>query len=566
MALKDFGRYHLERRLASGGMGEVYLARQTGPDGFERVCVLKAMHPQLAASNDFVQMFLDEARLTAQLNHAHIAQVYDFGKFEGTYFLAIEWVDGVSLADLIREGATRGTPAPIPFATRIASQAAQALHYVHRSKDPDGRLRGLIHRDVSPANLMLSGDGVVKMIDFGIAKARASAKRTQVGAVRGKLGYLSPEQAKALPLDGRADLYALGLVLYELLTGQRAISGQSDVEQIMAAVSRQWAPVEALRPECPKALAEAVRRATAALPEDRYATAGDFSNALEEIIAAEQWVVTPSLLGAFADDARGARAPHPMATPQTVMMAPVGGPQPATARMPAPTVAHPKVPLVEPAAAATAPAVTAAALQLSRLEPVAQTLLERAREQPQLAAVTLVAPTPAIKPVPSVVVEPEVPNLRSRAPWVFVAALAIATIAAAGAYLVWPGSDGSPAPALARAPTESPAPSPAPAPAPVPTPAPTERSAPGVPRVTLTLSSVPPKAEIYEGETLIGTTPLTFTREAGAIASFRFVAKGYQPEARKVGFLANQEVTVALRKDKPPVVRKNERGLLDSPY
>ncbi len=318
---QTFGRYILERTLAIGGMGEVFHARQTGPNGFDRTCVVKMMHAQHATDAEIVELFLEEARLTARLTHPHIAQVYDFGKIDASLYMAMELVDGPSLHTIIKSFAVRGRQLPLGPVLRIVSQAAQALDYVHRLKGPDGAPLNLVHRDISPGNLLLSKDGLVKLIDFGIAKARTTQLQTRMGQIRGKLAYMSPEQMLGMPLDGRTDIYSLGLVLYELLSGRRANPGRNEVEILSSVKTGTLTPLAALRDDCPKALTQVLEKATKRDREQRFQRAGELSQALEQLLVAERITVGPMELAAIAEEVELV-PPHP--SPAAPRRAPAG--------------------------------------------------------------------------------------------------------------------------------------------------------------------------------------------------------------------------------------------------
>ncbi len=276
-----FGRYVLEERLAEGGMGEVSLARQTGPDGFERWCVVKRMHAALAHDPHVVELFLHEARLMAQLSHPHIAQVYDFGKVDGVYYLAMERVEGATLREVLRDLRQRGLRMPLAHVCTVGLQVAQALECAHQARGPKGEALGLVHRDVSPSNILISKNGVTKLIDFGVAKTAARELLTRAGTVRGKVPYMSPEQLQGLEVDQRSDVYSLGLVLYELLTGARARDGQTADEVFDAARTRRLAPLEALRPDATRAIRQVVTRALEPERERRQQSASELALALE---------------------------------------------------------------------------------------------------------------------------------------------------------------------------------------------------------------------------------------------------------------------------------------------
>jgi serine/threonine protein kinase len=275
------GRYILDRRLASGGMAEVFLARQSGPEGYERTCVVKRMLQSISDDEVFVRMFLDEARLAAQLTHPNIAQIYDFGEEDGVFFLAMEYVSGANLREVIEHQHRTSSFLPYPSVARIASDAARALAYAHDALGQDGEPLGIIHRDVSPHNILLSRGGAVKLIDFGIAKTTMASGRTGAGVIKGKYAYMAPEQVLGQPLDRRTDIYALGLVLYELLTNHRAIRGSDAQSMMTAAAQPNFQPISAERPDAPAAVLKVVERALAPAREQRYANAEQMSAELD---------------------------------------------------------------------------------------------------------------------------------------------------------------------------------------------------------------------------------------------------------------------------------------------
>src|SRR5947209_7397365 len=212
-----FGNYRLQRRLARGGMAEVFLARLIGVEGFERRVAIKRILPHLSESEEFRGMFLDEARLAAQLTHPNIVHIYDFGKVDDYYFIAMEYVDGVDLGRMIRRA--REKPVPFELCARILADVCAGLEFAHNAVDGMGRKLNVVHRDVSPQNVLVTYDGGVKLVDFGIAKAAFAAERTRPGVVKGKYAYMSPEQVEGRSLDGRSDVFSAGICLYELVTG-----------------------------------------------------------------------------------------------------------------------------------------------------------------------------------------------------------------------------------------------------------------------------------------------------------------------------------------------------------
>ncbi|MCY1018119.1 serine/threonine-protein kinase [Pyxidicoccus sp. MSG2] len=265
------GKYQLIRKLAVGGMAEVFLAKAEGPGGFEKTLVLKRILPHLVEDASFVEMFLGEARLVAGLNHPHIVQIFDFGEADGTYFLAMEYIDGPNLRRWQRQAASLGMSLPPAICARVVAAAAEGLAFAHDFKDPaSGKPLGLIHRDVSPDNILVSRQGAVKVVDFGIAKVAGQKHRTQTGIVKGKVAYMPPEQVTAETLDRRVDVYALGVVLYELLTGRLPFEAANELGMMQAIVSGTAVPATRYRPDLPRVLQSILATALAKDREARY--------------------------------------------------------------------------------------------------------------------------------------------------------------------------------------------------------------------------------------------------------------------------------------------------------
>ncbi|HZN94700.1 MAG TPA: protein kinase [Myxococcales bacterium] len=335
---EQLGRYALERKLATGGMAEVFLARQSGPEGFEKICVVKRMLPGLTGDPGFVRMFLDEARLAAQLNHPNIAQIFDFGEVSGTYYLAMEYVQGTNLRAIVKANQKRGAFMQAPVAARIVSQAALALDYAHAATAPDGSPLGLVHRDVSPQNILLGSAGTVKLIDFGVAKAAGATHHTRTGLIKGKYAYMSPEQLRAQPLDRRSDVYALGLVLYELLASARAIQGAGDVEIMENAIKMAFEPLQRRRPDLPEELGAVVRRSLQKDRDARYQSAQDMSAALELFITRQGVVITGAdLVKLLADIPEAQHQVRAEEVPSSPTPSPSSSRRPAIAPAPAST-------------------------------------------------------------------------------------------------------------------------------------------------------------------------------------------------------------------------------------
>ena len=280
-----YGQYEILERIASGGMAELYRARRSGVEGFQKIVAIKKILPHLADNEGFITMFADEAKLAAQLNHPNIVHIYDLGKIEGGgYFIAMEHVEGRDLRAILDSARELGTPLPVPLAVYISSKVASALDYAHRRRDADGRDMHIVHRDVSPQNILISYEGDIKLCDFGIAKAASKVSQTESGALKGKIQYMSPEQAWGKPIDRRSDLFSLGSVLYELLTEQKLFHGDSDLTVLENVRKASAEPPSAANPDVPKALDAIVLRALAKEPEDRYANASDLLRDLEQVL------------------------------------------------------------------------------------------------------------------------------------------------------------------------------------------------------------------------------------------------------------------------------------------
>jgi serine/threonine protein kinase len=328
----QLGKYQLVRKLATGGMAEVYLAKAAGPMGFEKTLVLKRILPHLAEDPVFVEMFLGEAKLAAQLEHPNIVQIFDFGEAEGSYFLAMELIDGPSLRKLVKRAVE--TPLPPAICAKLVAGAAEGLAYAHDFRDPaTGELLGLIHRDVSPDNILVSRQGAVKVVDFGIAKVAGQGHRTQTGVVKGKVAYMPPEQLQAKPLDLRVDVYALGVVLYELLTGKRPFDATTDVSVMQAILFEQFIPATQRRPDLPPALQQVLDRALAKDREKRYPDCRALQADLERFVMSTGESVGAYQVSQFVAQWLGDGASGPVGmTPQPVSSAPKVQPKPGTAK------------------------------------------------------------------------------------------------------------------------------------------------------------------------------------------------------------------------------------------
>ncbi|MEM7447093.1 MAG: serine/threonine-protein kinase [Myxococcota bacterium] len=276
-----FGTYLLLERVNVGGMAEVFKAKSFGVEGFERLVAVKRILPSIAEDSEFVTMFVDEAKIAVQLNHANIAQIFDLGRVEDSFFIAMEYVHGKDARAIFDRARKRGETIPIPMSCYVLMKVCEALDYAHNKKDDRGRDLSLVHRDVSPQNVLISYDGDTKIIDFGIAKAANKAGKTQAGILKGKFGYMSPEQVRGLPLDRRSDIFSLGIVLYELLTGERLFVGESDFSTLEKVRNVEIAPPRSYNHRIPEELEQIVLKTLAKDADDRYQTTMDLHDDLQ---------------------------------------------------------------------------------------------------------------------------------------------------------------------------------------------------------------------------------------------------------------------------------------------
>ena len=346
-----FGPYVLLEKIATGGMAEVWKARKSGEEGFQKIVAIKKILPHLSDNQEFIEMFIDEAKLAAQLNHNNIIHIYDLGKIGSSYYIAMEYVDGYDLKTIVKRGQEKDHPLGVELSLFIASRLASALDYAHRKRDFNQVEMGLVHRDVSPQNVLISQDGDVKLCDFGIAKAATKASHTQIGALKGKLQYMSPEQASGKPIDRRSDIFAVAAVLFEMLTGRKLFSGDSEMsilEQVREArvtPPSQWN--DEVTPEIDAIVAKGLQKD----PAQRYQTAGDMAKDIEGVLYSLRPTPTSADLAIYM---HRLSAPEPVTAPAHVE-APVVVP-------PAPIVAPPPPPAVAPVRAATSLTPTGVAM------------------------------------------------------------------------------------------------------------------------------------------------------------------------------------------------------------
>jgi serine/threonine protein kinase len=298
------GRYDIVDRIGVGGMAEAFRARAHGPGGYQRQLVIKRILPHLAEDPDFVRAFVDEAKILGMLNHPNVVGVYDFGEDQGRHYLALEFLDGPSLASIVERAGRQGTPIPIGIIAYAGREICNGLSAVHTMRDPLGNAMGVIHRDVSPSNVMTTLNGGVKLLDFGVAKIATSGRVTRHGQIKGKSGYFAPEQISGEPIDARVDLFALGVLLHEMLCLEHLFYGEGgDLAAIYRIMEMQIPPPASIRRDTPAALDEIVMKALSRDRTRRYDNAAAMGRALDAVVAAEG--VRPEDMAAFV---RGIKA------------------------------------------------------------------------------------------------------------------------------------------------------------------------------------------------------------------------------------------------------------------
>jgi serine/threonine-protein kinase len=279
---EQIGKYQIITQLSVGGMAELFLGFTAGPGGFRKYVAIKRILPDVRSNESFERMFLDEARITAAFNHPNIAQVYELGRQEDGLFLAMEFIAGQNLDQLTAAYVRRREPIPLGLSVAIMRDVCLALHYAHTFTDPSGRPSPIVHRDVAQKNVMVTYDGVVKLLDFGIAKARNSLERTRAGMVKGTAGYMSPEQARGQPLDGRSDVFSVGVVLWELVTGERLFAGKTEREEMELILHAPIPPPRHRSETVSESLSAIILKALERDPKNRIQSAKELARGLEQ--------------------------------------------------------------------------------------------------------------------------------------------------------------------------------------------------------------------------------------------------------------------------------------------
>jgi TonB family protein len=393
-----FGQYVLLEKIATGGMAEVWKARMKGVEGFQKIVAIKKILPHLSDNQDFIEMFVDEAKLAAQLNHNNIIHIYDLGKIQSSYYIAMEYIDGYDLKNILKKAQERDQPLSVEIALFVASKIAAALDYAHRKRDFEDKEMGLVHRDVSPQNVLISEEGDIKLCDFGIAKAASKASHTQAGALKGKLQYMSPEQAWGRNIDRRSDIFALATVLFEMLTARKLFSGDNELsilEQVREA--RVTAPSQ-FNDEVTPNIDAIVLKALQKDPANRYQTAGEMQRDLDAILYSFKPTPTSADLAIYM---------HRLATSAPVQSHPVEyhAPEPVFAAnelkplrpapvVPIPASAPPVSPVIAAAPAKKAPIVPIAIAAIVVIAVVVGFLMMRKSSPATTAAKTPVVAKP----------------------------------------------------------------------------------------------------------------------------------------------------------------------------
>jgi len=519
-----FGKYELLRKIASGGMGQVFLAREHGT-GFERLVVLKLILPHLAEDDEFLSMFLDEAGLVARLTHPNLITILDLTEIEGRHCLAMEYVQGDDVRRLDKVVRGQGKLLPVGLVLRIIADAAAGLHYAHQARDAQGKPLRLVHRDVSPQNILVGFDGGVKVIDFGVAKAATSSQNTATGVLKGKYPYMSPEQASGLSIDARSDLFALGVVMWELLTGKRLFKGESDMMTLRLVKDCQVPRPSQLNPRLPPGLDEVVLQALAPTPDARYPDCGAFRLALEDYALNLRLPSSSAHLSSFLRELYADRITQETDPAKLDQLAEDAD---LDSRSNSSLSGVPGV--LGPAGRAS----TSRALRSSPPGPPHGTRSRQAMAAPPPVQERTRGTAPLARPPP---------DTSRRIPWLAVVTAGVGLlIAGAGIVFLRSPADATPAPVEVAVPHQ-----PEVRPPPKPTPEPARP-------VTLPVITEPPGARVSVDGQERGETPLRLELEPGAApVSVTLALSGYEPVTRQVS-AADEELRLELRRtggDKP---------------
>ncbi|HXU69596.1 MAG TPA: protein kinase [Polyangia bacterium] len=489
------GRYKLSARIAQGGMGEVYRGVDVGYGGIERPVAVKLIAPALALDPSLKRQFVDEAKLSYLLCHQNVIGVRDVGEIDGRFYIAMEWIDGADLGTIVQRLRTSaGQPLPLRFACLVAVEAARGLDYAHRARDAAGQALHLVHRDVSPSNLLVSFEGEIKVSDFGIARSRLREVTSMPGGLKGKVGYMAPEQARAEPLDARADVFSLGAVMFEMLSGQNPFTfdAPKENEALERVRAGRFPSVRALLASVPQGLEAIVMRAMAPDRAERYQTCDQMREDLEVFARRESYTLSPSDFGQFVRDLMDAPGPEPERAKSATPPKRLSG----TRAVAAPRAFNDALGGAlaslggsgddEPGAADAPPVATSAVPTLpARPTVVAKPVKAHAAITPPAAA----APAPSDRPRSPTDMTDLIPRGSSRLPLLLGGAAFLAVVAA-GAVLYISRAPAAAAPvATASVPIAVPAPVPA-----HPQPVPPTHPSPLSPAISVVVEPPPPSA------------------------------------------------------------------------
>jgi serine/threonine-protein kinase len=284
-----FGKYTLLQRIAVGGMAEIFLARQEGLEGFEKMICIKRIRPHLSSQVSFVRMFLNEAKLAAQLNHPNIVQIYDLGRIGESYFIAMEYITGRDMSRCIPKAEKMGIQFPLVYALKVTSSICEGLYFAHNRTDAYGKPLNIVHRDITPENVMVSFNGVVKILDFGIAKATSQIEQTRAGEIKGKLSYMSPEQCMGKQVDQRSDIFALGVVTYEWITGYKLFTGENEMAILKCIIDGKIYPPGYFKEDVPEPVERILMKCLEKDREKRYQSAWDLQYDIDQFLASQEF-------------------------------------------------------------------------------------------------------------------------------------------------------------------------------------------------------------------------------------------------------------------------------------
>jgi serine/threonine protein kinase len=576
-------RYTILRKIIDGGTAEIFLAKQHGAQGFEKTVVLKRIFTTFYADPQFRHMLVDEAHVAMSLNHSNIVQVLDLGEAEGRYFLALELVDGWSLDRILKRAKAAGVPIPPALALYVTAEVCRALAYAHNKKRGDGKPLGIVHRDVSPHNVLISEQGEVKLTDFGIAKAQNKTEKSLGNLIKGKVAFMSPEQASAGPLDGRSDLFSVGTMLYAMITRRHPFDAPTDYETLMLVKNGDFMPPETARPGLNPELYRVIRKAMGKTPEARYQKAEDMLVDVEQVMRVafrpvgqtelQRWLADLGSKDGVPPLTREA-PPEPPASRSTVGPLRAGSGQESglvltlddavevrPADRPPPSPAATEV-MKQPPQFASAdrvwhrkPAVRiAGAAAVLLLGAVVSARALSGRPKSQAPAVATAAP-PAVAP-PAPKPEPAPPTAAEPAPPVAAATDANAAPATAPVKADTAGTGGAAGAAEAVAEHEATPPSEnAEGEAPAkdePRPLTKEKAAP----LPVVIKSEPEGSRVATGRHVFGTTPLTLKLRPGNSYDLTFTRAGYTTVTRHYKFEAHGPQVLRVSLKKAPEVRK----------